>query len=59
MEKKQISFCTELSKHELVLIQGGFWQYVAGGAIALLAMGIHDTIDHPEAFVDGFLGNLN
>ncbi len=44
----------DLNFQETQKIEGGFWQYVVGGMVALTAMGIHDSIDHPGAFWDGF-----
>lgn len=45
----------ELNSKEIKETQGGFLNYVITAAVALTAMGIHDAIDYPEAFLDGLL----
>lgn len=42
----------ELNTHEINQIKGGIWPLL----LALTAMGIHDSIEHPDAFLKGFLG---
>ena len=46
----------ELNQEEIKNSNGGF---LLGPLttidLALTAMGIHDSIDHPDAFLDGFL----
>ncbi|WP_299104058.1 hypothetical protein [uncultured Tenacibaculum sp.] len=46
----------ELSAKEIKETEGGFLSFVIAAGVGLFAMGIHDAIDHPQAFVDGFLG---
>ncbi|MDA9317103.1 hypothetical protein N9Q58_04225 [Polaribacter sp.] len=46
----------ELSIKEQKEVDGGFFGYLIGAGIALVAMGIHDAIDYPGAFLDGVLG---
>ncbi len=44
---------TELSDDSIKATEGGILLTLA---VALTAMGIHDAIDHPDAFWDGLTG---
>jgi len=43
----------EMNTKDTQQTHGGIWGYVAAAALALTVMGIHDSIDHPDAFWEG------
>ncbi|AEM72109.1 hypothetical protein Murru_3088 [Allomuricauda ruestringensis DSM 13258] len=52
MENLESYGVSELRRDDTKELNGGVWPLV----LALTAMGIHDSIEHPDAFLKGLLG---